>query len=145
MKMEFALRRPEQYREPDGLLLEEPEDYLCHVNMKKLMNTLAPEGQMQLFVSRHSSHISSRPDLRSAILPKRAGQWLCGSSPKIRHVFYQGPDINMPKFGLARRVILVDGEAGFILTDVFYRNLTNRAPEDAGVHIVAIGGTRFRW
>jgi len=50
----------------------------------------------------------------------------------------------MPEFGLARRVILVDGEAGFILTDAFYRNLTNRAPEDAGVHIVAIGGTRFR-
>jgi len=34
MKIEFALRRPEQYREPDGLLLEEPEDHLRHVNLK---------------------------------------------------------------------------------------------------------------
>jgi len=67
--MEFPLRRPEQYREPDALLLEEPEEHLSHVNLKKLMNTLAPERQMQLFVSRHSSHISSRPGLRSAILP----------------------------------------------------------------------------
>ncbi|MEJ1269108.1 ATP-dependent endonuclease (plasmid) [Pantoea allii] len=50
----------------------------------------------------------------------------------------------MPEFALARQVILVDGETGFILTDAFYRNPTNRAPEDAGVHIVAIGGTRFR-
>ncbi|MGP2450588.1 hypothetical protein ACTUSR_15995 [Pantoea stewartii subsp. indologenes] len=42
MKTEFALRRPEQHREPDALFLEEPEDHLCHVNMKKLINTLAP-------------------------------------------------------------------------------------------------------
>lgn len=69
MKREFALGRLEQYREPDALLLEELEDHLSHVNLKNLMNTLAPERQMQLFVSRHSSHISSCPDLRSAILP----------------------------------------------------------------------------
>ncbi|MCS4492690.1 hypothetical protein NXS97_00485 [Pantoea sp. B623] len=50
----------------------------------------------------------------------------------------------MPEFGLARRVILVDGEAGFILTDAFYHNHTGRASEEAGGHIVAIGGTRFR-
>lgn len=42
MKMEFALRRPEQYREPDALLLGETEDHLSHVKLKKLMNTLAP-------------------------------------------------------------------------------------------------------
>ncbi|WP_371558855.1 TOPRIM nucleotidyl transferase/hydrolase domain-containing protein [Pantoea sp. OXWO6B1] len=117
--MEFALPRPEQYREPDALLLEEPEDHLSHVNLKKLMNTLAPEREMQRFVSRHSSHISSRPDLRSAILP--------GESRPV-----------------ALRVILAEGDAGFILTDAFYRNLTGRAPEEAGVHIVAIGGTRYR-
>jgi len=69
MKTEFALRRPEQHRESDALSLEEPEDHLCPLNMKKFMNILAPERQMQRFVSRHSSHISSRPDLRSAILP----------------------------------------------------------------------------
>ncbi|MGP2522152.1 TOPRIM nucleotidyl transferase/hydrolase domain-containing protein [Pantoea ananatis] len=83
------------------------------------MNTLVPEREMQRFVSRHSSHISSRPDLRSAILP--------GKSRPV-----------------ALRVILAEGDAGFILTDAFYRSLTGRAPEEAGVHIVAIGGTRFR-
>jgi len=50
----------------------------------------------------------------------------------------------MPEFALAMQVILVDVETGFIMTDAFYRNPTNRAPEDAGVYIVAIGGTRFR-
>jgi len=39
---------------------------------------------------------------------------------------------------------MVDRDAEFILTSAFFRNLTNRAPEDAGVHIVAIVGTRFR-
>ncbi|MDN4129884.1 MULTISPECIES: TOPRIM nucleotidyl transferase/hydrolase domain-containing protein [Pantoea] len=44
----------------------------------------------------------------------------------------------MLEFALARRVILFDGDAEFILTEAFYRKLTGRAPEDAGVHIVAM-------
>jgi len=47
------------------------------------------------------------------------------------------------EFTLARWVILVEGDSEFVLTDAFYRNLMGRAPEDAGVHIVAIGGTSF--
>lgn len=126
--MEFALRRPEQYREPDALLLEEPEDHLTQVNLKKLMNTLVPERQMQLFVPRHSSHISSRPGHFAG----RAGQWLSGISPKIQHFFYQGLDINVLEFALAQRVILVKGDVEFILTGAFFRNLRSERQKTLG-------------
>lgn len=73
IKTEFALRRREQHKALDVLLLEEPENHLSHVNMKKLVSKLAQERQMQLFVATHSSHISSRLDLRSAILLGKTG------------------------------------------------------------------------
>jgi len=76
---------------------------------------------------RHSA--GREPASGSAVAPRRYGTFFI----KARIL----------EFALARRVILVDWDAEFILTDAFYRNLTNRMPEDARVHIVAIGGTRF--
>jgi hypothetical protein len=35
-------------------------------------------------------------------------------------------------------------DAEFILIEAFYRRLYGRAPEEDGVHIIAIGGTSFR-
>lgn len=58
--------------------------------------------------------------------------------------FMKAPDNNVLKFVLTRRDILVEGDAEFILTDAFYRNLTGITPEDAGVQIIAIGSTSFR-
>lgn len=145
IKTEFALRWRKQHKELDALLLEEPENHLSHVNMKKLVNKLAQEREMQLFVATHSSHISSRLDFRSAILLGKSRPVSLHELPEDADRFFmKAPDNNVLEFALARRVILVEGDAEFILTDVFYRTLTGRAPEDDGVHIISIGGTSFR-
>ena len=68
IKTEFALQRHQQQGELHVLLLEEPENHLSHVSMKRLVNQLATERQTQVFIATHSSHISSRLDLRKAIL-----------------------------------------------------------------------------
>ncbi|WP_239001206.1 ATP-binding protein [Pantoea stewartii] len=83
----FGLRRREQHRVLDALLLEEPENHLSHVNMKKLVNTLAPDRQMQLFVATHSSHIHRASILEVPFCWESGGQWISGTFPKIRHVF----------------------------------------------------------
>lgn len=64
IKTEFALQRHQQQGELHVLLLEEPENHLSHVSMKRLVNQLATERQTQVFIATHSSHISSRLDLR---------------------------------------------------------------------------------
>nr|WP_232285080.1 AAA family ATPase [Pantoea ananatis] len=83
----FGLRRREQHRALDALLLEEPENHLSHVNMKKLVNTLAPDRQMQLFVATHSSHIHRASILEVPFCWESDSQWSSGTFPKIRHVF----------------------------------------------------------
>ena len=145
IKTEFALRRREQHKKLDVLLLGEPENHLSHVNMKKLVSKLAQERQMQLFVAIHSSHISSRLDLRDAILLGKGRPVSLHELPEdTARFFMKAPNINVLEFALAQRVIHVEGHAEFILTDAFYRGLTGRVPEHDGVHIISIGGTSFR-
>lgn len=125
--------------------LKEPENHLSHVNMKKLVSKLAQERQMQLFVATHRSHISSRLDLRSAILPGKKRPVSLHELPEDTARFLmKALDNNVPDFAPAQRVILAEGDAEFILTDAFYPGLTGRAPEHDGVHIISIGGTSFR-
>ncbi|MFX5008992.1 TOPRIM nucleotidyl transferase/hydrolase domain-containing protein, partial [Acinetobacter baumannii] len=93
----------------------------------------------------HSSHISSRLDLRKAILLGSARPVLMNElSAETAAFFMKAPDNNVLEFALARRVLLVEGDAEFILIEAFYRRLYGRAPEEDGVHIIAIGGTSFR-
>lgn len=100
---------------------------------------------MQLFVTTYSSHISSRLDLRSAILLGKNRPVSLHELPEnTAWSFMKVPDNNVLEFALAQRVILVEGDAEFILTDAYYRGLTGRASEHDGVHIFSIGGTRFR-
>lgn len=113
--------------------------------MKKLVNQLAAEQQKQLFIATHSSHISSRLDLRKAILFGESRPVLLNElSDETAAFFMKAPDNNVLEFSLARRVLLVEGDAEYILIESFYRQLFNTAPEDDGVHIIAIGGTSFR-
>jgi len=110
------------------------------------VNTLAPEWQLRLSVATHSSHISSRLDLRRAILLGESRPVaLLELSEDTASFFMKAPDNNVLKFALTRWDILVEGDAEFILTDAFYRNLTGITPEDAGVQIIAIGSTSFRY
>lgn len=109
------------------LMLEEPENHLSHVSMKKLVSKLAMERQTQLFVATHSSHISSRLNLRSAILlGKNRPVMLRDLSEETANFFMKAPDNNILEFALAGRVLLVEGDAEFILIEAFYRSLTNR-------------------
>lgn len=101
--------------------------------MKKLVSKLAQERQVQQFVATHSSHISSRLDLRSTILLGKNRHVSLHELPEdTARFFMKAPDNNVLEFALVQRVIIVEGDAEFILTDAFYRGLTGRAPEHDG-------------
>lgn len=68
LKTEFALRKHKAASQLHVLLLEEPENHLSHTSMRRLVQSLADADQTQLFIATHSSHISSRLDLRHALL-----------------------------------------------------------------------------
>jgi predicted ATP-dependent endonuclease of OLD family len=51
---------------------------------------------------------------------------------------------NILEFILSEKVILVEGDAEYILMETFFKKVTDKKPEDCKVHIISIGGTSFK-
>lgn len=146
IKTNFALQKHEAKGGLHALLLEEPENHLSHTNMKRLVERLANTAGTQLFIATHSSHICARLDLRHALLlgtGQKAGRLKDLSEPTASF-FMKAPDNNVLEFALSRRVILVEGDAEFILIERFYKQHAGNTPQADDVHIISIGGTSFK-
>ncbi|MDT4817340.1 AAA ATPase domain protein [compost metagenome] len=147
IKTQFALNSRRAQAGLDVMLLEEPENHLSHTWMKRLVDQLSQDQNTQLFVATHSSHICSRLDLRKALLlgtGQRSGM-LKDLSEGTAEFFMKAPDNNVLEFALSSKVILVEGDAEFILLEAFYKKVSGgrRAHEDH-IHVIAIGGTSFK-
>lgn len=148
IKTEFALRKNEDEHSIDVLLLEEPENHLSHTNMKRLVKRISESEKKQLFIATHSSLICARLDLRKAILLNSAGatSFTLKDLPKDTASFFiKAPDNNVLEFVLSRKVILVEGDAEFILLDALYKKHPGSSTlEEDGVHVISVGGTSFK-
>lgn len=147
IKTTFALQRGRGKRGIDVLMLEEPENHLSHGHMRKLVDDIAGAGDQQVFVATHSSMICSRLGLRKAILlgdDGRASAKLSKLKPSTAAFFAKAPDHHLLEFAMSRRVILVEGDAEYILIESLYRNCCDSTLEKDKVHVIAVGGTSFK-
>lgn len=144
IKTHFALQKGSKPSDAISvLLLEEPENHLSHVNMRSLLDSLAEAGEKQLFVSTHSSLVCSRLDLRKVIMMP-AGRSLRDVDDNTAKFFCKAPDNYVLEFAMSRRVILVEGDAEFILIAAMYQAATASTLEKDGIHVIAVGGTSFK-
>lgn len=111
--------------------------------MRRLLDSLAKPGDKQLFVSTHSSLVCSRLDLRKVVMMP-AGRSLRDVDPDTADFFCKAPDNYVLEFAMSRRVILVEGDAEFILIAAMYEKATESTMEKDGVHAIAVGGTSFK-
>lgn len=56
----------------------------------------------------------------------------------------KAPDNNILEFVLSRKVILVEGDAEYMLIDSLYKRSTERTLEEDEVHVISVGGTSFK-
>lgn len=66
VKTEFALQKSNL--DTEVILLEEPENHLSHTNMNMLINKITSTSPKQIFITTHNSLISTRLNLKKAIL-----------------------------------------------------------------------------
>ncbi len=145
IKTEFALKKNET--DLDVVLIEEPENHLSHINMKKLVSRISASEQKQLFIATHNNLISTRLDLRKSILLNcntTRPVLLKELTEETAKFFIKAPDNNILEFILSEKVILVEGDAEYILMDAFFCNETNEKVEKSSIHILSIGGTSFK-
>lgn len=146
IKTEFAMNKGRASEAIEVLLLEEPENHLSHVSMRRLLDRLAVPGGMQLFVSTHNSLVCSRLDLRKVIMMDRLGNpaTLRQLDEPTANFFCKAPDNNVLEFAMSSKVILVEGDAEFILIATLYQACSKSTLERDGVHVIAVGGTSFK-
>lgn len=145
IKTEFALQKNDN--ELDFILLEEPENHLSHIHMHNLISRLNESKNKQLFIATHSNMISSRLDLRNSILlnsNSKASIDLTNLSEDTAKFFIKAPDNNVLELILSKKVILVEGDAEYILTEKFFETITGKKPYQLNVHIISVGGTSFK-
>jgi len=147
VKTEFALQR--KGNALDIVLLEEPENHLSHINMKKLIESIRSSENRQIFIATHSSFAATRLNLKNVIMmgdenPTKPAS-LSDLNQETADFFMKAPDNNILEFALCKKVLLVEGDAEFILMDMFYRKSIKNGSADAdGIHIISIGGTSFK-
>jgi putative ATP-dependent endonuclease of the OLD family len=147
IKTEFALKKKIKNRDLDVVLIEEPENHLSHINMRRLIRRISESEDRQLFVATHSDMISSRLDLRKSILlnSNSSKPVLLKNLPDSTAKFFiKAPDNNVLEFILSKKVILVEGDAEFILMDVFFQKIAHEKLEDSEVQVISVGGTSFK-
>ena len=145
IKTDFALQKNEN--ELDVILLEEPENHLSHLNMKKLIQKIDDSENKQLFIATHSNLISTRLNLKKSVLLNSNSQspiLLDGLPDDTAKFFIKAPDNNILEYILSKKVVLVEGDAEYILMESFFEKETGQKIEDFDVHIISVGGTSFK-
>jgi predicted double-glycine peptidase len=56
----------------------------------------------------------------------------------------KAPDNNILEFVLSSRVILVEGDAEYILFEALYSKVTGRSLDNDNIHVISVGGTSFK-
>ena len=144
IRTSFALSKKSNI---DVVLLEEPENHLSHLNMKRLIEQIAQVSKSQVFVATHSSYICSRLDLRKAILfgePTLPTVRLSDLPEDTAKFFMKAPQNSLLEFIQSKRSILVEGDAEYMLMKPLYKTVLDADAETSMVSIISVGGITFR-
>ncbi|MCP8685936.1 ATP-dependent nuclease [Marinobacterium sedimentorum] len=147
IKTEFALQQRKGAKPIDLILIEEPENHLSHLNMRKLINEIEEATQTQIFIATHSNSVCSRLDLHNASLIsplENISISLSDLPDDTANFFIKAPNNKILEFILSKKVLLVEGDAEYMLIDGMYENTYREKTEDANIHIISVGGTSFK-
>lgn len=146
IKTDFALERSGS--NVDVILIEEPENHLSPVNLRKLIQRVANTRSGQLFITTHNSLISTRLELKNLLIMQLQGVrnpiTLNKLSSETVKYFMKAPPASMVEFALARKAILVESPSEYMLLEKFYITISSHIPEEDDVHIIDVCGLSFK-
>lgn len=146
IKTDFALEHAGD--NVDVILIEEPENHLSHVNLRKLVKRVSDTQTGQLFITTHNSLISTRLELKNLIiLHNQNGTFpitLRNLSNETAKYFMKAPPASIIEFALSDKVILLEGPSEYIIFEKLYTAITGNTPEQDNVHIMDIHGLSFK-
>ena len=146
VKTDFALEKAGE--NVDVILIEEPENHLSPVNLRKLVQSIAKAQSGQLFITTHNSLISTRLELQNLLIMHDNA---CNQPTMLKNLnedtakyFMKTPPASIVEFALAGKALLVEGPSEFMLLEEFYKSVTGHIPEDDGIHTIDVRGQSFK-
>jgi len=143
IRTKFALSKKSNL---DVVLLEEPENHLSHINMRRLIEEIRETSQSQVFVATHSSLVCTRLDLRHVILLAKFGSEplrLRDLPEDTAEYFMKAPGNAVLEFALSRKSLLVEGDAEYILMAALYKTVIGEELATSDVGVISVGGLSF--
>jgi predicted ATP-dependent endonuclease of OLD family len=146
IKTDFALKR--SGTDNDVVLMEEPENHLSPTKLRELINIVASTQSGQLFITTHSSFISTRLELQNLFMMYEDVDGSPLSLHDLREAtakyFMKAPVAGIIEFALSNKIILVEGPSEYMLFDKFYLSIAGNKPEKDGVNIIDVRGLSFK-
>ncbi len=145
--LEFE-RVKKQNKIANFILIEEPEAHI-HTHIQKTLFQNLKQQNTQIFISTHSTHISSVSQISSMNILGRGKQIAEVYNPSnkltqkeiIRLERYL--DASRTNLLFAKGVILVEGDAEQILIPVLVKNVLGVSLDEIGISLINIGSTGF--
>lgn len=130
----------------DVILLEEPENHLCHVNLQKMLCEINKrEDESQIIVTTHNNLIVSRLNLKNVI-------WISDTKTislndvdnNVADFFVKADGNAFLQMLLSKRIIFVEGATEYILMPYIYQKVTGRTLEVDEVSVISCNGISYK-
>lgn len=128
----------------DLVLIDEPESHLSYTRTRQLINAINSISQGQILVASHSSLIVNRLNLQNTIiLSDQNSLPLSNLQTETAKYFEKVDNLDILRFILAEKVILVEGAAEYIILPQLFNKIQEDEIDNYGVDIISMGSISF--
>lgn len=130
----------------DVILLEEPENHLCHVNLQKMLYEIScREEDSQIIVTTHNNLIASRLNLKNVIwITNTTSVSLADVEDEVADFFVKADGNAFLQMLLSKKIIFVEGATEYILMPYIYHKVTGRTLEEDGISVISCNGISYK-
>ncbi len=130
----------------DVILLEEPENHLCHINLQKMLFEISKrEGESQIIVTTHNNLIASRLNLNNVIwITNTEAFSLSEVDNRVADFFVKADGNAFLQMLLSKKIIFVEGATEYILMPYIYQKITGRTIEEDSISVISCNGISYK-
>lgn len=130
----------------DVILLEEPENHLCHINLQKMLYEISKrEDESQIIVTTHNNLIVSRLNLKNVIwITNTEAISLTDVDNKVADFFVKADGNAFLQMLLSKKIIFVEGATEYILMPYIYQKVTGRTLEADEISVISCNGISYK-